>query len=172
MSASPRDLLRESAKRPGCTRFGLLGGVTVLMMNDTHPTVTGAELMRFLVGGNRARWEEAWGLARRGCDGTNNTVTPKAPETRPAGMMEWLPPRRGARVTGESGRRRRGELWAKCNDRPVVLALSLFGEGNVSKVENICMGNPSAMGSNKVYGVAASRAVTVKEGTFTKRYRL
>ena len=53
-------------------------------MNDTHPALTVAELMRIFVDEERMPWEEAWALTVGTCGYTNHTLLPEALETWPS----------------------------------------------------------------------------------------
>jgi len=73
-------------------------------MNDTHPTIAIAEIMRLLVDVQHLGWEEAWDLTRKCCNYTNHTVMPEALEKWPLEMMERLLPRH-VQIIGEINRR-------------------------------------------------------------------
>jgi len=166
VSASLQDLLREFVKRPGY-KWSELPEKVAVQMNDTHPTITVAEMMRLLVDVKHVPWEEAWGLVRRCCNYTNHTVMPEALEKWPVEMMERLLPRH-VQIIGEINRRWCDELRARYGDGPMVSALSLFEEGDVKKIR---MGNLAIMGSNKVNGVAAIHTEIIKKETFPEYYR-
>lgn len=62
-------------------------------MNDTHPTVTVAELMRILVDEEKLSWEEAWDITTRTCAYTNHTIMAEALEKWPIELFSRLLPR-------------------------------------------------------------------------------
>ncbi|HBI60060.1 MAG TPA: glycogen phosphorylase [Lachnospiraceae bacterium] len=62
-------------------------------LNDTHPTVTVAELMRILVDDYGLGWEEAWGITNKTCAYTNHTIMSEALEKWPLELFSRLLPR-------------------------------------------------------------------------------
>ena len=65
----------------------------VFQMNDTHPTVTVAELMRILVDEEGLEWDEAWGITTKCCAYTNHTIMAEALEKWPIELFSRLLPR-------------------------------------------------------------------------------
>eukprot|EP00930_Biecheleria_cincta_P045964 TRINITY_DN3168_c0_g1_i1.p1 TRINITY_DN3168_c0_g1~~TRINITY_DN3168_c0_g1_i1.p1 ORF type:complete len:1026 (-),score=253.64 TRINITY_DN3168_c0_g1_i1:56-2806(-) len=168
VSASLQDLLREFIKRPGY-KWSELPEKVAVQMNDTHPTIAVAELMRLLVDVKRVPWDQAWDLTRQCLNYTNHTVMPEALEKWPVEMMERMLPRH-VQIIGEVNRRWINELVKKYGaDSPLVHALSLFEDGDEKKIR---MGNLAIMGSNKVNGVAALHTEIIKKATFPEYYRV
>ncbi len=64
-----------------------------LQMNDTHPALSVAELMRILVDDYAIEWEKAWDITRRALGYTNHTLMPEALEKWPVPLMEYVLPR-------------------------------------------------------------------------------
>ena len=82
-SASLLDLVRRHVKQFKDVRT--LGDHVAVQLNDTHPAISVAELMRILVDLNGLPWEEAWEITRAVFSYTNHTLLPEALESWPVG---------------------------------------------------------------------------------------
>ncbi|WP_287810259.1 glycogen/starch/alpha-glucan phosphorylase, partial [Pseudomonas sp.] len=91
VSASLQDLLRRHVNMHGTVNS--LGEHASIQMNDTHPSIAVAELMRLLVDIHQLSWEEAWKVTVDTLSYTNHTLLPEALETWPVGLMERMLPR-------------------------------------------------------------------------------
>ena len=90
-SASLQDLLRRHL-----ARFGTVSNLAdhaAIHMNDTHPTIAVAELMRLLFDEHEVSWSEAWRITTATLNYTNHTLLPEALETWPLALMNQLLPR-------------------------------------------------------------------------------
>ena len=90
-SASLQDLVRRHAQQFGDVRT--LPEKAAIQLNDTHPAIAVAELMRLLVDVHNLGWEEAWSITNRTIAYTNHTLLPEALESWPVTLMERLLPR-------------------------------------------------------------------------------
>lgn len=167
VSASLQDLLRDFIKRPNY-KWSELPEKVAVQMNDTHPTIAVAEMMRLLVDVMHVHWEEAWDLTTKCLNYTNHTVMPEALEKWPVEMIERMLPRH-LQIIGELNLRWIKDLQKKYGDHsPVISALSIFEEGDIKKIR---MGNLAIMGANKVNGVAAIHTEIIKKETFPEFYK-
>ncbi|MEJ2623604.1 MAG: glycogen/starch/alpha-glucan phosphorylase [Pseudolabrys sp.] len=90
-SASLQDLLRRHLHDHGT--LDTLADYAAVQLNDTHPAIAVAELMRLLVDEHNVVWEKAWEITRATLSYTNHTLLPEALETWPADMFGRLLPR-------------------------------------------------------------------------------
>ncbi len=150
VSASLQDLLERHIELFGDLRS--LPEKTAIQLNDTHPAIAVAEMMRLLVDEHDFEWSEAWGLTVATLSYTNHTLMPEALESWPVPLMERLLPRHmqiiyqinaqhleQVRASGETD-------WAR------LAAVSLIDEGNGRRVR---MGHLAFVGSHATNGVSA-----------------
>ncbi len=90
-SASLQDLLRRHKQQHG--ELASLSDHVSIQLNDTHPAIAVAELMRLLVDEHAMPWELAWTITTTVFNYTNHTLLPEALETWPVSLMENLLPR-------------------------------------------------------------------------------
>jgi glycogen phosphorylase len=98
VSASVQDLLASFCARH--SDWTLLPDKLTIHLNDTHPALAPAELMRLLVDEHALEWDEAWALVSAVFTYTNHTLMPEALEVWPLALM-----RRVCRATPRSSRR-------------------------------------------------------------------
>src|SRR5581483_1231309 len=136
-----------------------------IQMNDTHPALTVAELMRILLDDARLGWDKAWDLTRNTLAYTNHTLLPEALEKWPAEWFEILLPRQ-LEIIYEINRRLLDDVRQRFpGDEGRVQRVSLIEEGAQRKVR---MANLAIVGSHSTNGVAAIhskllRTTTVKD---------
>jgi len=90
-SAALQDLLRRQLRQAGSVDS--LAEHAAIQLNDTHPAIAVAELMRLLVDEHDLPWETAWEVTRGAISYTNHTLLPEALESWPVPLMERLLPR-------------------------------------------------------------------------------
>ncbi len=124
-----------------------------IQLNDTHPAIAIAELMRILVDVHDMPWEEAWEITQAAFSYTNHTLLPEALEAWPVHLMERLLPRHmqiiyliNALHLDHLQRRPAEEIPA------LMSAVSLIDEHNGRQVR---MGSLAFLGAHKVNGVSA-----------------
>jgi glycogen phosphorylase len=124
----------------------------VVQLNDTHPAIGVAELMRLLVDENGIGWDDAWECTRRTFAYTNHTLLPEALECWPVELFRRVLPRHWEIVL-EINARFLAEVRKKFpNDDRLVQSLSLIDEHGERYVR---MANLAAVGSRAINGVAA-----------------
>lgn len=87
-----QDVLARFKAKHG-TNWDLLPEKAIFQMNDTHPTIAVAELIRLLVDDEKVAWDKAKDIARKALAFTNHTVMPEALERWPFEVMAELLPR-------------------------------------------------------------------------------
>jgi len=123
-----------------------------VQLNDTHPALAVAELMRLLIDVHDLGWEEAWALVRRSMAYTNHTLLPEALETWPLPLIARLLPRH-LEIIYEINRQFLDEVRAKFpGDEARVRRMSLIGEDGDKQVR---MAHLATVASHHINGVAA-----------------
>src|SRR5258707_1095732 len=136
-----------------------------IQLNDTHPSMAVAELMRILLDDARLGWDQAWELTKRTLAYKNHTLLPEALEKWPVAWFEILLPRH-LEIIYEINRRFLDAVRARFpGDEARVTQASLIEEGFVRKVR---MANLAIVGSHSTNVVAAIhskllRTTTVKD---------
>ena len=132
-------------------------------LNDTHPAIAVAELMRILIDDYYLDWDRAWDITRRTMAYTNHTLLPEALEMWPVSMFRRLLPRLldiiyeiNARFISEINQR-----WPGDTDR--IARMSLIQEGPEPMIRMAYM---AIAGSFSVNGVAALHSRLLQEGLF------
>ena len=131
-----------------------------VQLNDTHPSLGVAELMRLLVDEHQLDWEKAWSVTRNTFGYTNHTLLPEALEKWPVGLFSHLLPRH-LEIIYEINRRFLGEVQAKFpGDDSRVARMSLIEESGERYVR---MANLATVGSHHVNGVARLHSDLLKQ---------
>ena len=140
-----------------------------IQMNDTHPALTIAELMRVFIDDHRMPWEAAWAIVVATCGYTNHTLLPEALERWPVEMIERVLPRH-LQIIQEINRRLIAEVERRFpGDHGMVQRVSLFEEGERRQVR---MANLAITGSHSTNGVAALHSELVKKTLAADFYRM
>lgn len=123
-----------------------------IQLNDTHPAIAIAELMRVLVDLERLPWDQAWEITVATCGYTNHTLLSEALERWPVAMFERLLPRH-LQIIYEINRRFVRSVMARFpGDDARIRRMSIIEEGAEKKV---AMAHLAVAGSHAVNGVAA-----------------
>jgi starch phosphorylase len=130
-----------------------------VQLNDTHPSIGVAELMRLLVDERCLDWDAAWTITVATFGYTNHTLLPEALETWPLPMFAELLPRH-LEIIYEINRRFLGEVRGRFpGDEARVARMSLIGEDGDRRVR---MAHLATVGSHAVNGVAALHSDLLK----------
>ncbi len=166
-SASLQDVFRQWGSKP----LSAFADYNVFQLNDTHPSIAVAEMMRILLDDpdKRLEWEQAWEMTRRCMAYTNHTLLPEALERWPVRLFRRLLPRL-LEIIFEINARFLAEVrqhWPGDNDR--VRRMSLIEEGPDPQVRMAWL---AIVGSFSVNGVAALHSDLLKQGLFRDFYEL
>lgn len=161
-SASLQDAMRQW-RAAGNTDLRQFAEHNVFQMNDTHPTIAVAELMRLLLDDERLQWDEAWDITTKCMAYTNHTLLPEALERWPVTLFERLLPRPLEIIYEINARflRTVARKWPGDGDRQ--RRMSIIEEGPVRQVRMAWL---AIIGSFSVNGVAALHSRLLKEGLF------
>ncbi|TXI39235.1 MAG: glycogen/starch/alpha-glucan phosphorylase [Mycobacterium sp.] len=158
-------LLRDFAQLP----IQELPNRVAIQLNDTHPSIAVAELMRLLIDEHRLNWEEAWRITVASLAYTNHTLLPEALETWPLSMFARFLPRH-LEIIYEINRRFLDEVRAKFpGDDARVRRMSLIGEDGH---QTIRMAHLATVGSHAINGVAALHSELLKETVLKDFYEM
>jgi glycogen phosphorylase len=162
VSATIQDAIRRhvvSAKAP----IETLPDLAVFQLNDTHPAIAIAEMMRILLDEHRLDWGTAWSMTTRSFAYTNHTVLPEALETWQVSLFERVLPRH-LMIIYEINRRLMEEVaarWPEDVDR--LRRMSLIDEGPPKRVR---MAHLAIVGSYSVNGVSKLHSQILREKLF------
>ena len=132
--------------------FDAFAAKVAIHLNDTHPALAIAELMRILVDERDLPWDTAWQTTRSTMGYTNHTLLPEALERWPVALLERVIPRH-LQIIHEINRRFLADVasvWP--GDEARVRRVSLIDQGDPSQVR---MAHLSIVGSHSVNGVSA-----------------
>lgn len=148
------------------TDFHLLPEKVAFQLNDTHPSVAVAELMRVLVDENDVPWEDAWEITQKVCAYTNHTIMSEALEKWPMELFSRLLPRI-YQIVEEINRRYCLTLMDKYGQDPNKLRnMAIIADGQIR------MAYLAIVGSHSVNGVAALHTEILKHQELKDFYDL
>ena len=145
-----------------------LADKVAIQLNDTHPAVSVAELMRLLVDVHGFEWTKAWEITRATFGYTNHTLLPEALEHWPINLFERLLPRQ-MQIIYQINADVIREASQSGFDGSQISAISLIDEGNGRRVR---MGQLAFVGSHAVNGVSALHTELMKETVFRNLHEL
>jgi len=139
----------------------------VFQMNDTHPALAVAELMRVLVDVHSMPWDHAFSLVKRCCAYTNHTILPEALERWPVWLMERVLPRHLQIIYDINAQHMLEVKKHFPGDDERLRRMSLIEEGAEKRVN---MANLAIVGGSKVNGVSALHSQLLKQNLFSDFY--
>ena len=140
-----------------------------IQLNDTHPSIAVAELMRLLMDVESLGWDAAWELTQRTFAYTNHTLLPEALEKWPLPLFSQLLPRH-LELIYEINRRFLDQVRQRFpGDEARAARLSLLDESGEKFVR---MAHLACVGSHRINGVAALHTELLKNGVLRDFYEL
>jgi len=160
VAASLADLVRRF--RHVNEDWNLFPDKVAIQLNDTHPAMAVAELMRILLDEEHLGWDQAWDITQRTLAYTNHTLLPEALEKWPVEWFQRIAPRH-LEIIYEINRRFLEDVRSTHHGgEELVSRVSLIEEGEVRKVR---MANLAIVGSHSTNGVAAIHSTLLKTTT-------
>ncbi|QFR32990.1 glycogen/starch/alpha-glucan phosphorylase [Ancylobacter sp. TS-1] len=166
-AASLHDLIRRHIDSFGDIRS--LPDKVSIQLNDTHPAIAVAELMRVLLDENDIEWDEAFDITTRTISYTNHTLLPEALETWPVPLMERVLPRHMQIIYQLNAKHLERVRTEFPGDDALLSSVSLIQEDHGRRVR---MGNLAFLGSHSINGVAGLHSDLMTTTVFKDFYRL
>jgi glycogen phosphorylase len=161
VSASLQDLVARHRRAYGSLHT--LADRAVIQLNDTHPSIAVAELMRILVDLHNIPWDDSWEITVNTCRYTNHTLLPEALESWPVALFERVLPRHLQIIYLLNAR----HLEAVAKTRPAtpdeLASVSLIDE---REGRHVRMGHLAFVGSGRINGVSAMHSALVRKELF------
>ena len=167
VSCSLQDMVRMHLASGGS--LATLDHGFVAQLNDTHPSIAVAELMRLLVDEQTVDWDVAWAVTRRTLSYTNHTLLPEALEQWPMPLFARVLPRH-LEIILEINRRFLDDVRRLYpGDEARVARLSIIGEADAKSVR---MAHLASVGCHTINGVAALHTNLLKRDVLRDFYEL
>lgn len=166
-SASLQDILRRHLQQ--YPNFDNLADKVAIQLNDTHPAVSIAEMLRLLIDVHGYEFEQAWEITRHTFSYTNHTLLPEALESWPIPLFERLLPRHMQLVYAINTKVLLEARKEKGFSDTEIRHISLIDESGDRRVR---MGNLAFVGSHSINGVSALHTELMKETVFSDLHRL
>jgi len=167
-SASLQDIIARWDQVEG-SDYSNFAAQNVFQLNDTHPSVAVAELMRILLDEKRMEWDEAWDITSKTMAYTNHTLLPEALEKWPVSIFEKLMPRI-LEIIYEINARFLHDVsfhWPADVERQQRMSIIEEGEQKLVRMAYLAI-----VGSFSVNGVAAIHSELLKQGLFHDFYEM
>ena len=167
VSATLKDIIRRYKKFH--RRYDDFPIKVAIQLNDTHPSVAIAELMRILVDEEGIVWDDAWEITTKTFGYTNHTVLPEALEVWPEGLFAYLLPRH-LQIIQEIDRRFLIEVTKKFPEEEKQKDRMAIITGDKQRTVN--MARLALIGSHVVNGVSELHTNILKERVFRDFYEM
>ena len=166
-SASIQDIVRRHLQYHGDIRT--LADKAAIQLNDTHPAISVAELMRILIDYHQMDFDAAWDMTRQTFGYTNHTLLPEALESWSLPLFERLLPRHMQIIYAVNARLLREAHKVAGMDEQAISAVSIIDENGERRVR---MANLAFVGAHSVNGVAALHTDLMKATVFADLHRM
>ncbi|MEI6733756.1 MAG: glycogen/starch/alpha-glucan phosphorylase [Comamonadaceae bacterium] len=167
VSASLQDVLTRHL-REGRSLLQL-GRANAIHLNDTHPALAPAELMRLLMDQHELKWDAAWSITQEAVSYTNHTLMPEALETWPVRMFESLLPRH-LEIIREINRRFLEQVRERFpGDEAMAKRVSIVDDNSDGRIHMAAL---AIVASHKVNGVSALHSELMVQTIFADYARL
>lgn len=176
VSASIQDVVSRFKSRH--TDWAEFPDKACFQLNDTHPTIAVAELMRILVDIEGLDWDKAWTITTKCLNYTNHTVMPEALEKWPVKVMAKMLPRHMEiiEIINEGWKKWLTKFYAKlpaADLKKKIDEMSIIHENQWNKEELLVnMAYLAVVGSSAVNGVAAIHSEIVKDSLLNDFYQV
>lgn len=167
VSASLQDILRRHLSQ-GMAIEALADNVAI-QINDTHPVLGIAELMRLLVDVHRVAWDKAWAITVGTFAFTNHTLLSEALETWPVPLLQRLLPRHLQIIYEINARFLRAVMHRNPGDHDLLRRVSIIGE---EPPKTVRMAHLAIIGSHCVNGVSHTHTAIMRRTLFRDFDRL
>jgi glycogen phosphorylase len=167
VSASLQDLVRRHTRT-----FGSLYSLpeqAAIQLNDTHPSIAIAELMRILVDLHNVPWDGAWKITVGTFSYTNHTLLPEALESWPVRLFERILPRHLEIIYAINARHLEAARLGGHLDPDLHADVSLIDESDGRRVR---MGHLAFVGSHRVNGVSKLHTELMRQSVFSDLHLL
>ena len=161
VACSLADIMRRFKRSSG--NFRDLPQFAAIQLNDTHPSIAIAELMRILVDRENLGWDEAWDITKQCMGYTNHTLMPEALEKWPVPLMQEILPRHMQIIYEINARFIQKAVAYFPMDDNAISKVSIIEESNP---KNVRMANLAIIGSHAVNGVAQLHTDLLKNQMF------
>lgn len=140
-----------------------------IQLNDTHPSIGIAELMRLLIDEHQMDWDKAWAITQKTFCYTNHTILPEALEKWPLPLFASILPRHLEIIFEINSRFLQNTCKAFANDVERIKRMSLIDETGERQVR---MANLACVGSNSINGVSKLHTELLKRDVLKDFYDL
>lgn len=166
VSCSLQDIIRNYKRSHA--NFEQFHEKVAIQLNDTHPSIGVAELMRLLVDVHELGWNRAWFITRQTFAYTNHTLLSEALERWPVSLFERLLPRH-LEIIYEINHRFLKEVRSRYPGDPEQVArMSILSE---MPEKSVCMAHLACVGSHAINGVAALHTELLKKDVLHDFYK-
>jgi starch phosphorylase len=167
VACSIADIVRRYKARH--STFDQFPAKVAIQMNDTHPSIAVAELIRVLIDEEGLDWEPAWAIAEQTFGYTNHTLLPEALERWPVALFQRLLPRHLEIICEINARFLRQVQMRWPGDVDRLRRMSIFEEGPTKQVR---MAHLATVGSHSVNGVAKLHSELVQRELLSDFFQL